>query len=68
MSTDKTDLSDDIYLNEFHKKWCEDCAESIRQMQSMPFTAEQARAQSKRLESLWRAEEEEKKAKRKSKK
>ena len=61
--------SDDEYLNEFHKKWNEDCMQGIEQMRSMRFSPEYLRAQSKALERSWReieAKEREQKQRRKN--
>jgi len=49
--------ADDEYLNEFHKKWNEDCMRENEIMQSMHYSAEYLRAQSRRLEEMVQKEE-----------
>jgi hypothetical protein len=53
-------LMDDEYLTDFHKQWNEACVKELVRTKSMRFTAEYARAQSRRLESaVWLCEERE---------
>lgn len=53
-------LMDDEYLTDFHKQWNEACVKERERTMSMRFTAECARAQSRRLESaVWLCEERE---------
>lgn len=60
---------DDEYLNEFHKKWNEDCMREVERTQSTRYSHEYLKAQSEKLERSWReieAREKEQKRKRKS--
>lgn len=53
-------LMDDEYLTDFHKLWNEACVKERERIMSMRFTADYARAQSRRLESqVWLLEERE---------
>lgn len=44
--------SDEEYLNEFHKKWNEDCMKERERTQSMHFSHEYAMMQSRRLAEI----------------
>ena len=53
-------LMDDEYLTNSHKAWNEACVKERERTKQMRFTAEYARAQSRRLESaVWLCEERE---------
>jgi hypothetical protein len=59
-------LMDDEHLTEFHKAWYEACVKELERTTSMRFTADYARAQSRRLESqVWLLEEREGRKRRK---
>ena len=53
-----TTLSDDVYLNAYHKEWNERCLKADERMHSMPFTHEFLKAQSLRMNELVRKEKE----------
>lgn len=57
---------DDEYLNEFHKQWNEDCMRENEIMQSMHYSAEYLREQSRRLQEQIQKEEDELQRKRKN--
>lgn len=50
--------TDDVYLNDYHREWNERCMKENARVQSMHFSVEQARAQSRRMKDLVRQERE----------
>lgn len=49
--------SDDLYLNDFHKKWNEACMKENERIKSLRFTAEHLRKQAERMDRLSREQE-----------
>lgn len=58
-------LTEDGYLNDFHRQWNERCMRENERVKSMRFSHEYAKAQSERMKELIRQEEERLRKKRK---
>ena len=62
----QTTNRDDLYLNDFHRKWDEECEKENARVRSMYFSAEYLRAQSQRMNELVQKQREELRRKRKN--
>lgn len=63
----QTTHTDDLYLNDFHRQWDEECEKSNAIMRSTGFSHAFAKAQSERLEAAWRERERAERLRRKRK-